>query len=167
MTSRHTAALALAVAVSLAAPAVAAAPKKVSGKGVGQVKLGKTHASLKAKGLVGQKTPGCELAGPNAKAARLKAPLQGAVELTRSNPRKVRSITLRKGGAAKGVGIGDPIEAIVEKFPNAKIDTSTEEVFGLTLVSIPRKDGGKFQYGVSTDTDDVELIGVPFIAFCE
>lgn len=167
MTRRVAALASAAAALALAVPAVAAAPKNVSRNGVGQVKLGATHAKLKAKGLVGRKVPGCELAGPGQKAARLKAPLRGAVELTRSDPRRVRTVVVTKGAEAKGVGIGDPRQAIEETFPNARFDTSTEEVFGLTLVTIPRSDGGRYQFGVEVDTGDISLIGVPFISFCE
>lgn len=158
--------LALALCISLVAPAVAAAPAKVTNKGVGKVKLGKTHASLKAKGLVGQKVPGCELAGPGQKAARLKPPLTGAVQLSLGAERRVRSIIVTEGAAASGVGIGDPLEAIMETFPNAKVDHSTEDVFGLTLVTIPKQDGGKFQFGVEPG-GAITVMGVPFIAFCE
>lgn len=154
--------------VVLAAPAVAAAPAKVNRKGVGPVKLGKTHASLKKKGVLGQKVPGCELAGPGQKAARIKGSIKGAVNLTRSKPRRVRSIVVTKGASAKkGVGFGDSLERIMQVFPKAKVDESTQDVFGLTLVTIPRKNGGRFQFGVEVDTEEISIIGVPFIAFCE
>jgi len=164
---RRVAALALAATVSLAVPAVAAAPKKVTRNGVGQVKLGAKHSTLKAKGVVGNKIPGCELAGPGQKAARLTGALEGAVQLTTSAARRVRTIIVTKGAEAKGVGIGATRAKIEKRFPNAKVDTSTEEVFGLTLVTIPRSNGGRFQFGVEVKTKRVSLIGVPFIAFCE
>ncbi len=165
--TRRVASLALASAVLLAAPAVAAAPKKVNRFGVGKVKLGATHKGLKAKGLVGKQVPGCELGGPGAKAARLKAGVKGAVQLSKSKPRRVRSIVITKGGAAKGVGIGARKADIKAKFPHAKFDTSTEDVFALTLVTVPKRDGGRFQFGIDTDTKKVSVMGVPFIAFCE
>lgn len=154
--------------VVLVAPAIAAAPAKITRKAVGPVKLGKTHASLKKQGVLGQKVAGCELGGPGQKAARIKGKITGAVNLTRSNPRRVKSIVVTGGATAKkGVGFGDSLEAITDVFPHAKVDRATEDVFGLTLVTIPRKDGGRFQFGVEVETEEVSIIGVPFISFCE
>ena len=56
---------------------------------------------------------------------------------------------------------------IKDAFPKAKVDHSTDETFLLTLVKIPRDGGGKLRFGVSTKTDRVTQIGVPYIAFCE
>ena len=99
--------------------------------------------------------------------ARLKAPLKGSVNYTRNNPRKVRDITITGGAEARGVGIGDRIRDIKDAYPKAKVDHSTDETFELTLVKIPRDGGGKLRFGVSTKTDKITLIGVPYIAFCE
>ena len=44
---------ALALTGVLAVPAIAAAPQKITNEGVGKVKLGATHASLREQGLVG------------------------------------------------------------------------------------------------------------------
>ena len=151
----------------LAAPAVAAAPAKVTRNGVGPVKLGKTHASLKAKGVLGRQVPGCELAGPGQKAARIKGSIEGAVNLTRGKARRVKTIVITDGAAARGVGFGDRAKDIAARFPHADFDESTEEVFELTLVTVPRRDGGRFQFGISTKTNKITVMGVPFIAFCE
>ena len=58
-------ALATAVLGTATAPGSArehAAAKRITGAGVGQVKLGKTHSQLREQGLVGPLSPGCELA---------------------------------------------------------------------------------------------------------
>jgi hypothetical protein len=47
------------------------------------------------------------------------------------------------------------------------VDRETEEVFGITLVKIPKNGGGRLQFAVDVDTKKVDLIGIPFIAFCE
>ena len=52
-------------------------------------------------------------------------------------------------------------------FPHVKFDHGTEDVFGITLAKVPKRDGGKFQFAVDVGTKKVTLIGVPFIAFCE
>jgi hypothetical protein len=89
---------ALALSGVLAVPATAAAPKKITNEGVGKVKLGATHASLREQGLVGALRPGCELGGPGTRSARLKPPLAGSVDYSLTNPREVRAITI-SGGA--------------------------------------------------------------------
>src|SRR3954453_512790 len=118
------------------AAAIAAAPKKITPAGVGQVKLGKTFKALRQQGLVGKLRNGCELA-PNPRTARLRSPLRGAVNFTQSNPRKVTDITIRSGAKARGVGVGDTLADIKAKFPKRKVDHSQEGVFGLTFVHIP------------------------------
>jgi hypothetical protein len=158
---------ALTVSAMLAVPAVAAAPAKVTDEGVGKVKLGATHASLHKKGLVGHMVRGCELAGPGQKAARLKAPLRGAVNLTRSKPRRVDTILVTKGAAAEGVGIGDTKADIKAAFPHAKFDSSGGGIFGVVIATVPKRDGGRFQFGIDTGTKKIRNIGVPIIPFCE
>jgi hypothetical protein len=115
-------------------------------------------------GRIGQ---GCELGGPDTRSARLRAPLKGLVNYSLATPRRVRDINLTGGARARGVGIGSTIRQIRAAFPKAKVDRSTEEVFGLTLVRIPRNGGGRFHFGVDVDTDKTTVIGVPRIAFCE
>jgi hypothetical protein len=153
--------------LALAAAAPAQAPT-FDGSGVGKVKVGKLFSKLRAQGLVGPKRPGCELGGPGTRSARLRAPLQGFVDLTtRRKPRRVRSISLTGGATARGVGIGSTIAQIKAAFPGAKVDHDTDEVFGLTLVNVPKKAGGKFTFAVDVDTRKTTRIGIPFIPFCE
>jgi hypothetical protein len=160
-------AVALAPTAAPGAGGGAAAPKKITAAGVGKVKLGKTFRELRDAGLLGPKRPGCELGGPNTRSARLKAPLKGTVNLTRSSPRRIRDITVRGGARARGVGIGATIAQIKAAFPKAKVDRNTEEVFGFTLVKIPKNGGGRIQFAVDVDTDRTTSIGVPGIAVCE
>ena len=144
--------------------------EKITRHGVGEVELGNTHKSLRHRGLVGKLRHGCNLGGPNTRAAKLKAPLEGLVNYTLNNPRRVTDITVTEGGAAKGVGIGDSIRDIKHTFPHAKVDHSTDHTFGLTLVRVPREHGNtpRFTFAVSTGHEHhVKLIGIPFIAFCE
>jgi hypothetical protein len=51
--------------------------------------------------------------------------------------------------------------------PQARVTHATDEVFGITLVRIPRDGGGKFQFGVDVDTGKTTVIGIPRIGFCE
>ena len=157
---------ALVIAVGVSAVAYAAA-KKIGPGHVGAVEIGMTFKKARAQGLVGRMREGCELAGGSARAARLKAPLEGSVDLTRRTPRRIRNITVRGGAKARGVGIGATIREIKDAFPKARVDHSTDETFRLTLVRIPKDGGGKIHFGVDTRTDKTVLIGVPYIAFCE
>ena len=163
----RTAVAAFAFSGLLVAPATAAAPKKITAEGVGKVKLGATHASLREQGLVGVLSPGCELGGPTTRSAKLKLPLRGSVDYTQSNPRKVVAISVRRGAAARGVGIGATIAQIKAKFPHAVVDHSLEDIGLFTLVRVPKRDGGKFEFGVDTDTKKTVRIGVPRIPLCE
>jgi hypothetical protein len=144
------------------------ADKKITAAGAGKVKVGKTFTSLRAAGLVGRMRPGCPLGGADTRSARLKAPLKGSVDLTtRRRPRTVRSISITGGATARGVGIGGTIAEIMAAFPKAKVDHSTEAVFGITLVKIPKSGGGRMRFAVDVDSQKITQIGVPFIPFCE
>ena len=150
-----------------AAQAETAAVKKITRKGVGAVKRGATYKSLRRKELIGKMRQGCELAGPTARAAKLRKPLSGRVEFTRKRPRRVRNIMVLGGGAARGVTVGDTIRDIKDRYPKAKVDRSTEEVFHVTLVKVPRDGGGRLEFAVATHTDRITAIGIPYISFCE
>jgi hypothetical protein len=158
-------------AAAIASPPVArdSAAAVITPTRVDGVHLGDTHADLQSRGKVGPIGPGCELGGPNTRSARLRAPLKGSVTYTLSNPRKVTTITITGGAKARGVGIGATIASIKAKFPNAKIDHSTDQVFQLTLVTTPKRpnSGGRIMFGVSTKTHKTTTIGVPGIGFCE
>ena len=52
-------------------------------------------------------------------------------------------------------------------FPHARVNHGTEETFGWTLVTAPRRDGGRIAFAVDVDTGAVSIIGVPVIATCE
>jgi hypothetical protein len=159
---------AVAVAVSASPPAGGAAAAVITPVRVDGVHLGDTHADLRSRGKVGPIRPGCELA-ENTRTAKLKAPLKGSVNYTQHNPRKVTDISITGGARARGVGIGSTIAQIKAKFPHAKVDHSTDQVFQLTLVKTPKRpvSGGRITFGVSTQTHKTTIIGVPIIAFCE
>jgi hypothetical protein len=90
------------------------------------------------------------------------------VNFTLHSPRKATDITISGGARARGgVGIGSTIQQIKAEFPNAKVDHSTESVFLLTMVRVPKNGGGRLVFAVDTATHKTTLIGVPFIAFCE
>ena len=61
----------------------------------------------------------------------------------------------------------DDEEFVDAKRLKGKVDHSTESVFSITLVKIPRGGGGRIQFGIDTATHKVTLIGIPFIPFCD
>jgi hypothetical protein len=166
-------AAALAAAAAVIAPAAApaatgrGADQEISAERAGKVVLGASYRSLRSSGLLGRLRPGCPLAGTDTRVARLKAPLKGTADLTRRRPREVRAITVTGGASARGVGIGDRIADIRSAFPKAKVDRRTEEVFGITLVNVPKGGGGRIQFAVDVDSRKVTRIAVPAIQFCE
>lgn len=151
----------------LVAVAVAATPKRITPSGVGTVKLGKTYASLRRRGQLGKVHPGCPLAGPGTRSAPLRSPLRGAVDLTRRSPRRIATIVIRGGATARGIGVRSSQSQIRKAFPQARFDHSTDEIFGITLVRVPKRGGGPLQFAVDTRTKRVAMIGVPKIPFCE
>jgi hypothetical protein len=143
------------------------APQKITAAGVGDVKLGKRYTTLRADGLVGKLRPGCELAGPQARSATLRLPLKGSVDFTQTVPRRATIITVRGNAQARGVGIGATTAQVKAKFPKAVVDHSTDAMFAITLVKVPKSGGGRIQFAVDTTTKKVTLIGIPRIPFCE
>lgn len=150
-----------------AASAQAPLPVKITASGAGSVKLGKTYTSLRVAGLLGKINRGCELAGPRARGAPLRAPLKGSVDLSQTSPRKVANISVTGGATARGVGIGATRTQIKAAFPTMKLDHGAEGVFGITIARIPKSGGGRLEFAIDTTSKKVTLIAVPFIAFCE
>lgn len=158
-----------AVVLTAAAPAQTShtPAQRISGAGVGQVRLGMTYRELRDARLVGRIRRGCELAGPNVRAAGLSAPLKGSVDFSLTSPRRVVNIAVDGGATARGIGVGSTARAIRRTFPRAKFDHSTEGVFEMTLVKVAKRDGGPFQFAVDMKTRKVTLVGIPAIPFCE
>ena len=159
------------VGTSCAAPTVvaaaAAAPARITSSGVGAIRLGRTYTSLRRAGLLGKLATGCELAGPRTRSAALRAPLTGHVDLTLRSPRRVATILVRGGATARGVGIGATSAATRRAFPRAKIDHRRDAILGLTIVRVPRRAGGRLEFGIDTKTKRVTLIGIPRIPVCD
>ena len=148
-------------------PTARIAAKRITGEGVGQVKLGMTHKQLREQGLVGKLQPGCELGGPETRSARLRSPLRGQVDYTLTTPRRVTNIAVTRGARARGVKVGDRIRDIREAYDEVKVNRKTEEVFGVWLVRVPKRAGGRITFSVPVATKRIDVIDVPFIPFCE
>lgn len=157
----------LATALAVATTAASAPPAKVTPTRVGAIHLGDRWRSLHRKDLVGDRQTGCELAGPGKRAAALRPPLRGAVELRRRKPYRVKSIIATRNAAARGVKIGARRAAVKKAYPKAVFDESLQDTFGITLARVPKNGGGRLQIALDADTNRVTEFGVPYIAFCE
>jgi hypothetical protein len=141
--------------------------RRISAAGVGRVKLGTPFARLHQDGLVGPMRKGCEL-DPGSRSARLKGPLEGQVDLAKRGGRRIASVITVTGGVhARRVKIGSNRRRVRRSYPGANFRHSTDDVFGITLVNVPRGDGGRLQMGISVDTKRVVVFAVPHLAFCE
>jgi hypothetical protein len=160
-------AAALAAAPALARPDRPAASAKITGKGVDGVKLGASYTSLRLAHKLAKATLGCELAGPQARSARLRAPLKGSVDLTQTRPRKVATIVVTGGAKARGVGVGGTFAQIKAAFPGTKLSHATDSTFGISVAHVKKSAGGPISFAVSTTTHKITQIGVPQLSFCE
>jgi len=147
--------------------AEAAPPPKVTNHGVAGVDLGDRAGQLRKHGRIGALKPGCPLGGTDVRYARLKGGVDGVANFTSTTPRRVTDVQIRGGAKFKGVGIGATRKQIRKKFPHARFDNSTKEVFGIVVATIPKRDGGRVQMAIEVGTNKVGLIGVPHLAFCE
>ena len=166
MRVRHAApALLAGLAVTASAVAAPARPgaARITGAGVDGVKVGASYTSLRLAHKIGKATRGCELAGPQARAAKLLAPLKGSVDLTITKPRKVDTITVTGGARAKGVGVGSSLTAVKAAFRHVRV----RHVLGITVARVPKADGGSFELSLGTAGKRVDSIGIPHLAFCE
>jgi hypothetical protein len=168
-TAAAVAGLAATAAISGASPAAhsAAAKAKITRQGVDGVRLHMRYTTLRKRHLVHKIRHGCELGGANTRSARLVKPIKGQVNFTLHNPRRVTDITIRGGAEARGVGIGDTSADILQQYPNAQTDHSTDHTFGVTLVRTPKRHGSRITFAIDTGTHRITLIGVPQIAFCD
>jgi hypothetical protein len=147
------------------AAATAGAPPQITFGGVGQVKLGLTFKQLRHKHLVGRLHRGtCDAAGPNASPfARLRSPLRGQANFTRSVPHTLTDITIRGGAKARRVAVGDRLAKVKARFPRRQI----RHDLGLIFVDVRKTSNIKEQFIVDQGTRRVTAIGVPFVAICE
>jgi hypothetical protein len=158
----------LAVAVSPSADSAPYAPHPaITAHGVGPIKLGTSAATLRKRGYVGRLKTGCELAGPQSKAADVLI-FNGTVGFTMNKARKANTIAVNgEGPQARGVQVGDTLADIRKAFKTVRVDKTQEGTFNADFVTIPRSAGGRIQFLIDLSTYKITTIGVPFVPVCE
>jgi hypothetical protein len=158
----------LAAAGALGVPgAPAQTDASITPKAVGALKLGMRFERARELGLVGKARRGCDL-DPTSRYARLSSPLKGTVDLTGDAPRRIARISIRGGATARGVGVGDPLDALEAAFPSAEVNTRRVPTFGFWFVRVRERDGGPLEFTVETTGDnEVFQIDLPRYGFCE
>jgi hypothetical protein len=168
MHKRTLAAVLLATAVPVTAFAAGSAPhKKITGRGIGAVKLGASYTDLRDAGLVGKPLVGCEVAGPTKDAATLKkaSSLRGNVSF--SPDKIITNVTIFKGASVRGVGPGSTLDEVTAAYPDAKVSRTLVKTFHLIEVRVAKKDGGPFTFGIDTDAGKTASVGIPSIPTCD
>jgi hypothetical protein len=158
----------IAVAVSQSAGSAPYAPHPaITAQGVGPIKLGMPATTLQKRGYVGKLKTGCELAGPQSKAADVKI-FNGTVGFTMNKARKANNIAVNgEGPQARGVEVGDTLADIQKAFKTVKVDKSQEGTFGGDFVTIPKSAGGRIGFFIDLSTNTITTIGVPYVPVCE
>ena len=153
---------------SVAGVALAATPK-ITGNGVGPVKVGMLFDDARDAGLVGKARPNCPESNPAGRGAKLASPLKGTVDLTDGTPRRIAKIHITGGtAAARGVVVGDTLADAKAAYPKGKVDKSLAGTFDLWFFRVPKSGGGKLVFEVeTTGAHDVIQIDVRSAAFCE
>jgi hypothetical protein len=139
----------------------------LTAKGVGPIKIGATYASLKAAGLVGKLSPGCELVTPRESGAQLIGAIKGSA--TFNKKQKLVAITVRKGAeTAKHVTIGDSAKSALAKYPGAKYQrASVKDPIPYSSITVISGGNIQFSFLVSAKTQKIVELDVPTAQFCE
>ena len=145
-----------------------AASRTVTENGLGKLRLDMTLADARETGEIGSGRPGCELAGSGEIVADLNTGVDGLVYF---NDDLLTGIVVRNGATtAAGVGPGSTIAEIQQAYGSGyevKVDRSTEEVFGVAVVSVLRGTKQVFGFDVPPDTGKARSLAMPAVRACE
>jgi hypothetical protein len=149
--------------------AASGSPTVVTEKGLGKLQIDMTLAAAKATGQIGTTRPGCELGGPGELVADINTGV--ADGLVYFNDEHLSGIVVRSGAkTAAGVGPGSTIVQIQQAYPapyDVKVDHSTEEVFGVAIVSVSRSTKQLFGFDVDPGTKKSRTLAIPAIRTCD
>ena len=136
--------------------------------GAGGLRLGRTLAAIKADGLIGKATPGCERASPRPVVASLKAPLRGAATFTKSGGKfRLRALSVRAGAITdRGIRIGSTAAAVKRAYPTAKALDQTDPLLIHALV-FKRRGVDKIWFMLTKHGGRVTSFELPAAQACE
>jgi hypothetical protein len=156
-------------AAGASSTAAAGGASVVTEKGLGKLRIDMTLTAAKATGEIGTTRPGCELGGPGELVADINTGV--ADGLVYFNDEHLSGIVVRSGAkTTAGVGPGSTIAEIQHAYPapyDVKVDHSTEEVFGVAIVSVSRADKQLFGFDVDPGTTKSRTVAIPAIRTCE
>lgn len=143
---------------------------RLTPEGFGPLEIGMSAAAATGTGFIGSIGPGCELSGT--RSARLRPPLaagdaRGAVTFADG---ALAAVTIRGGAAtAEGVAVGHTLAQVRSAHGTGRVEVNrtTEDTFGLWVVTVTRTDGGTYDMAVDPGSRQVTQIAVPHLQFCE
>lgn len=143
----------------------------VTAGSVGDIDLGMTLAQAEATGLVaGAWEPGCELGGPGAQRADLRAPVDGSVlaqDGVVNGSYLFSGFVTSPGGIQTGASLAE-VEAAFSDGYSVTVDKSLEEVFEIWSADVTDPEGEPaFSFSIDPATQQVTAVGMPHIPFCE
>ena len=152
-------------------PAVAgAAPLVLTEHGVPGLTIGRTLAAVRADGLVGKLSPGCELASPRPSFAPLRAPLVGSVEFDGSGPKaKLITLNITKGAMTdRGIRIGASAAAVRRAYPKARVEHSAApNPLEYDAIVVTRGGEDRIWFLLNKRGGHVQSMSLPGANFCE
>jgi hypothetical protein len=158
--------------------APAAMPLVLTPQGLGDLTVSMSFDAASATGMIGPDQPGCELAGPGDRFAPLTVDgLEGGASFFDG---ELYAISLRTGpvivpDATVGMAYDDLLAAVGTSLDGAgdgawqaTLDTETEEVFGIWVVTLTEQATGEsLDLVVDAETGRVDQAYAPAVSFCE
>ena len=139
-------------------------------RGTGRLLLGSSLGSIRARGLIGSLSPGCELAQPRPYVAPLRAPLVGTATFDgRKATSRLIVLSVRGGPVAtsRGIAIGSRGLDALHAYPNAHIKNSAPSnpiVFHAVVI---KRDGRYRLWFLLDGRGHVTSFEVPLPQICE
>jgi hypothetical protein len=139
----------------------------VTPRGVADLRLGATVASLHRHRLIRGLRPGCEL-DPGQRVARLRPPLQGFA-IFADGKNRLTSIQIAGGAAtSEGIGIGSTPAEARHAYPRALYKPpGSFDPFAEGFLWVNEIAGAKLTFIVDPDSDLICEIDIPSPNFCE
>ena len=145
-----------------------AGPPVLGIDGIGALRLGMSRAAAEETGMLGPVGASCELSGTTG--ADLLPPLEGSVDFDADG--RLQSVDLRGGSTtAEGVAPTATLAQVRQAYDGrngfeVERDESTEEVFGIVLVTATKGEAG-YTFVFDSGADSASSVAVPRPSFCD